>query len=775
MASVLCIVWLSLLEIPIVSALAIFATISVTVLTGSLLLRTAGWKSTGVGVGFVTGLGVLTFSGQILLIMGINPFATHWMVVIAMLGVVLVARLRTVKTEKSSEYSNCHEVLFILGVALLAFAVWHPWLLPFAISVAIAERISDHCYTSRGRLGSITTLVAVGAASSRVLRPANWWNFYLNGDANHMESLSWSTSHWSVLEQPGNLGQSTAAYHWLGHNFFGILSHLAVLEPWKAMMNIGVPVISMIFASLLLEPARKITCRPNSAQWMLILTLTIGVGWFRVDSFVFGILTSLAILAVFLKDSDRGSRPLLRFALWCLLFTTVTFSKTTTSLTLVIVLFALGTYQFARRKSVAWIPITACLLTNVVLYILIFRQSVYSNSVTIRVGFSQGVVLELLENTLLLSVTTVLLPLAVITVIAMQTSAPKLSAATDLLFIFALLLVASIGLGLFGFVYHQRAGTPLLVFIAAVCAWKLATEFASYSPPSSITGVRLANWTFGVVVIFLTSFAFPVLVNRLTVRFQIDTTDPVAELIIRGFRELSPWIILTLVVVALLLKASRTVRKRIAVALTAVTLTVALGSQLDYSRRVLTWGASVYYNWPANDSPFPNADLANVGKYIRDNTSSDTILASNNFCCFGNRWWLDIVSQIEASGEDSLPFTSIKTSWIDGLPIEQQAYVASIAWGGDNYQTTSVTRRRFLMQGLSFQQGGFDRPTPEQLKRMSVSLDFANSPSSENAAALRSHGVSGFLVNLNLTKIRDWAPFASEKFRDGQYLYLELG
>jgi len=773
-ASVLCIVWLLLLEIPIVSALAIFATISITVLTGSLLLSTAGWKSTGVGVGFVTGLGVLTFGGQVLLVLGVNPFISHWTVVVAMLGMVLAAKLRRLKIESFFHSFNRYEVFFILGIALLAFAAKHPWLLPFAISVVVAERIPPRYYTSRGGLGSIVALVAVGTASSRILRPANWWNLYLNGDANHMESLSWSASHWSVLEQPGNLGQSTAAYHWLGHNFFGVLSHLAVLEPWKAMMNIGVPVICVILASLLLEPARTTTDRPNSAQWMLILTLTIGVRWGRVDSFVFGILTALAVLAIFVKDSDRGSRPLFRFALWSLLFATLTFSKTTTSLTIAIALISFETLQFARKKSIAWIPTTACLLTNVVLYVLVFRQSIYSGNVAQRLGFSQGALPELLENTLLLATTAVLLPIVAMAVLVTQTSTSRLSATTDLLLIFTLVLAASIGLGLLGFTYHQRIGTALIVLITAVCAWKLVAAFASYTPPSLISAVRRAQWALGLMAILLTTFMFPILVNRFAVRFEIDTADIVTSFIIRGFRQLSPWLILTLVVVALLIKASRMARTGIAVALTAVTLTVAVGTQLDYSRRVLTWGTSVYYNWPANDSPFPNADLANVGRYIRNNTSSDAIFASNNFCCFGNLWWKDIMSQIEISGEESLPFTLINATWIDELPLEQRANVASIIWGGDNYQTTAVTRRRFLMQGLSFQQGGFDKPTPEQLSRMSLSLEFANSPSSENAAALRSYGVSGFIVNLALTKIRDWAPFASEKFRDGQFVYLEL-
>lgn len=83
------------------------------------------------------------------------------------------------------------------------------------------------------------------------------------------------------------------------------------------------------------------------------------------------------------------------------------------------------------------------------------------------------------------------------------------------------------------------------------------------------------------------------------------------------------------------------------------------------------------------------------------------------------------------------------------------------------------TRRRFLVQGLRFQTG-YEPATAEQIRRMSLSLEFANEPTSQIAADLKAFGVTGFLVNLSLTENRDWSEFAIEKFRSGNFLYLEL-
>ena len=94
-------------------------------------------------------------------------------------------------------------------------------------------------------------------------------------------------------------------------------------------------------------------------------------------------------------------------------------------------------------------------------------------------------------------------------------------------------------------------------------------------------------------------------------------------------------------------------------------------------------------------------------------------------------------------------------------------------WGGGNYLASAETRRRFLIQGLRFQTG-YELPTSEQLNRMTLSLDFANTPSASSLRKLNAYGVSGYVVNLSLTEHRDWSKFAIERFRSGDFVYLEL-
>ena len=84
------------------------------------------------------------------------------------------------------------------------------------------------------------------------------------------------------------------------------------------------------------------------------------------------------------------------------------------------------------------------------------------------------------------------------------------------------------------------------------------------------------------------------------------------------------------------------------------------------------------------------------------------------------------------------------------------------------------TRRRFLIQGLRFQLHVDNTDLPRQIMRMDTSLEFANSPNEQVASDLKAYGVSGYVVNLSLTEHRDWSKFAIERFRSGDFVYLEL-
>jgi hypothetical protein len=286
------------------------------------------------------------------------------------------------------------------------------------------------------------------------------------------------------------------------------------------------------------------------------------------------------------------------------------------------------------------------------------------------------------------------------------------------------------------------------------------------------------------------SFVYPVVLNRLDriARIQESVGDSLWQVLSGVF----PYFIVFLLLIAVkrLLKLNWS---SFALKLLSVTTILALigGLSLDRARRVATWGPSVYTNWTFNDSAFPSDLSRSVGQYIRNNTSPSVVLASNDFCCFGVAWW-DKIREDLAVGTSDAWVTAVSPSWWQtlrespwgqSLANENESSLpeallwqrlADVRWGGDNYHLSAESRRRFLLLGLKFQTGGDAGPTPDQILRMTLSLQFANSPTANIAEDLKAYGVSGYVVNLSLTDRRDWSEFAVEKFRNSNFVYLEL-
>lgn len=290
--------------------------------------------------------------------------------------------------------------------------------------------------------------------------------------------------------------------------------------------------------------------------------------------------------------------------------------------------------------------------------------------------------------------------------------------------------------------------------------------------------------------VLMGSFVYPVVLNRLDRISRIRET--VGDSLWQVLSGVFPYFIVFLLLIAVkrLLELNWS---SFALKLLSVTTILALigGLSLDRARRVATWGPSVYTNWTFNDSPFPSDLARSVGQYIRNNTSPSVVLASNDFCCFGEAWWDKIREDLAVNASDEW-VTAVSPSWWQTLkespwgqslafeyesflpeaPLWQQ--LADIRWGGDNYHLSAESRRRFLLLGLKFQTGGNARPTPDQILRMTLSLQFANNPTASVAEDLKGYGVSGYVVNLSLTDRRDWSEFAVEKFRNSNFAYLEL-
>jgi hypothetical protein len=94
--------------------------------------------------------------------------------------------------------------------------------------------------------------------------------------------------------------------------------------------------------------------------------------------------------------------------------------------------------------------------------------------------------------------------------------------------------------------------------------------------------------------------------------------------------------------------------------------------------------------------------------------------------------------------------------------------------GGANYLLPAVTQRRFLVQGLRFQIFYDLEGFQEHIKRMNLSLNFANNPDESGRKSLTDYGVKYFIVNKDLTTTTDWSPYSDTVFENDTFLLLAL-
>jgi hypothetical protein len=143
-----------------------------------------------------------------------------------------------------------------------------------------------------------------------------------------------------------------------------------------------------------------------------------------------------------------------------------------------------------------------------------------------------------------------------------------------------------------------------------------------------------------------------------------------------------------------------------------------------------------------------------VAAWIEENTPRDAIFATNKFCanCKGKEWFERDFALIG----DDYNFVPTDTTL-----------------GGNDFRLTSLSRRRFLIQGPRYLLvNGY--PIEEAAVRVRLSLEFANDPSSSASTALQRLGVGYFVVDTSLTDVRQWAPWGDEQFRNDQFVVLRL-
>jgi hypothetical protein len=715
---------LLLLEIPLRSAIILVYVVAVIAGVGQKIAMKVGYS--GVGVGAVVGIGAFTFSVQTLLIIGAPSALAHWSVVLAMTTVLIFGRFGRGNPLKMSEIRHQTDIYMAASAALVVATLRQPWMLPFTcVVVATGIWLQGKKLTAKSFLIS-SILATLGWFASSLLRPNLWWRFYSLVDSQFFESLSWSIAKWGIFEHPGFVGGSIAKYHWLTYAFFGGLSELAQLPPWFALLKIGPLFIYFLLAHLMIASAKESVTPRLAWHWIVIVLGILAARSQVVDSWAFSIPIAFAFLQSTNLKTSASNVHLSAF--WSLLSATLLIAKIPTA---VVVVAILGVKLLLDREKPTLpklIPLASLIFSGIALAIPILRTP--STSLFAIPGYSLNALNDLL-----------------VSLISPERFFPNLLICVSSALLLRSLLKTRIG------------STGFAVAILALPSLLLSTLFYAEDTSTLLATVQQGSAEYFLFTqIFLLTIFCSIGMLGLDTRTVFQKTKSQNWLIlgisliglVAGFswryfglglligRAASLEILSVLVIVLILsvVTVLRLTDRIFSFSLKTILTSFILVSGGLFGLQVNDFffnlnNSTIFYSREETSLPrFGTSDLIAVGRFIRDNTNHEIVLASNNFY------------------------------------LEQEQ-------GGFNYLLPAETQRRFLMQGLAFQTGLAD-PSTEQTQRMNLSIEFADQPSEFALKRLKEYGVKGYVVNLALTDRRDWSEFATELFRSGNFVFMML-
>jgi len=711
---------LAILEITVLSSLVTVVALLVIINFAKTLLQKCGYPSAGMGIGFAVGVGAFTFSSQILILIGVPPMLTYMSTIGAMVVFLIFDLFKKQKLSVLPERVSYTNTFMAIPVALLVAALRHPWMLPFALSVVFFRLRFRNKKINANQISLHASVLGIGWLVSSTLRPEKWWYFYADNDFQFFEALSWSIARWGVFEHPGFVGGSIAQYHWLSYGFFGGLTELASLEPWTALLKIAPLLSYFVLAELIIDVAPR-AVNPNLPWgWIVLVFIVWLIRVNIVDSWAFSILIAVAFLR--LAEVKIKVVNLRLIFLWLLLSGTLIFSKTSTSVVVAVVLALKVLWNRRQLRSPQLIPITSLVLFGIITVTLMSggtAKYVFNFPARPTTKVLGDFLKSFLEYNMSFSGSRGLLPHVIIwltTLCLFHTSTRQKFGTTGkvLLLLTPLCVTANL---YFDGIYRYFLLTPHLILSIYIASSLLdATNFQSYKP--------LQNKKFISVELLLIGLTSGFIWRQKSVGLVL------AEVFQSKFIFFLVAIVLLLICFLLVKMIDKTTIPNIGAALLISMAGVVFGFQIDDFSATKARGIEWYAVQENTESNFGTNDLIEVGQFIRNRTDQDLILASNNFS-------------------------------------------KKIKQGGANYLLPVETRRRFLLQGLRFQTG-LAEPSIEQTKRMELSIDFAENPSSLSLKRLKEYGVEGYVVNLALTDRRDWSEFATELFRSGNFVFMML-
>jgi len=744
-AAILGLATLRLLDVSLLGSLTLVFVFAVLLLIGKGLAGRLVKREFGFGVSLLLGSGVLVLLAQVLLTIGVDRRFAHW----TSLGVIAmgIAWMHFVRSggRVFDHAALAKEVLFAVPLGLIAVGLSHTWLLPFGLAVVAAHRIFQQSPSRRFMRIAAISGVVLGWLISQNLRPERWWYYYQGHSSQYHESLSWSSAWFGIFEQPGYVGGSIANYHWFSFAFFGGLSSLASLAPYVALMKLSPLIVSLIFASLFLVRPDRLPAA-LSARWTIVLLAVVAMDTNRMESVTFAILIAFAFLTVVRDTLDaRQDRGLT--VVFLLLSLVLFLSKVPVALVIGMIVSFVVVCQTMRGERISWLaPVT--LLVVSAAYSQVFMRN-NDPEMWGRFNFS--------FNSSLSELTDILEPrsflnLTLWSLVPMILGRQWLRAwkAIDVAVVTVAVLSLTLHVVLSG--QHTRYfGVTGIALLTMVAVKKLD---AALDTPNSVLPPKMQLLVMSMTVFCAIEGYLSVKVFRRIVDNYMTLGGSLGDLVSNVLKTSGSLVgLLVIGIVLSFVKRGRLVP----ILLVAASLGVFAGQTSEYYRQLRNWGPEIYESTEPMYGVFGGADLRALADFVSAETDESAVLASNQFCCFGDTWVNPELPEFESL-------------FLPNGALNQARY------GGHDYLLPAHVRRRFLAQGvrlyLLLQDQSISKDEP--FERLRLSVAFANHPSTDIVRELQTRNVTGFIVNLSLTQRRDWSQYGKELFRMGNYAYIDL-
>ena len=734
-----------------------------------------------ISAGLMCGFAILLFVDFLLSVFNVDHWISYAIVTASALTVIVLGKVKSHSDFGVNNHFDVGDAILILSIAVSVFNFRAFWTLPLAAFLLLcrshptlnSSRESSP-RTKRIRnaslVGSVVLLVAAIALNRKIP-----WSFSFSNDASFYESLQWSLIRYGPHEHPGFLGGFTEGslvpYHTTAYSLGGLVSKFAGLEPFEFMNSLG-PFILSVMAVGMVFTYSKTTSFNLAAKIFFCFVVSgtlIQIGNYNSQSFglvLLAVLISTAISTAKLFENEVKGQyfiPILALSIFAITI------KGTNALVVSAVLFALLLNRLLsiakgseKLKAFVYICVVVAVVTVTTWWKFIRIPShVFTLSRSgprlidlIVVGGIQKAAVEMRLQLFTLALISALL---LICFLRQPGSGQKRETINWQ-------ILAGLNCAFFAFVILQPQEPVSARFICESVV-NLAIVFTLISE-FRFRGISRDEKSLGFVVTFalLLGSTFGLIYRLLLIPNMSSLFNALSNipkfgqwfwylLIENPF--ITHTIFIALVLHATLLVLHQRVKSRL---ISSILITALIGSAVslkvdNYAEYISQVGSSSIVNEffsPGSINAAANAtvDLNSVAEFARSMSTVHDVFASNNFCCFGDTWWKETLSNPVFGTVSSM--------------------------GGANYLLPAITQRRFLIQGMRFQIFYGLPSFSEHIQRMNISLRFANDPDQPTKQALVDYGVKYFIVNKQLTLVTDWSVYAKTIYENKSFALLAL-